>query len=82
MIDDSRLESPTWVRALQAAVIGVVSGIVLNAILSMGVLQGEAIDGTKRNEPKTKTCKKHAPSKDAGAPPINVPSVGAVRWTS
>jgi hypothetical protein len=80
MFDDSRLESPTWVRALQAAVIGVVSGIVLNAILSMAVLKGEAIDGTKRNEPKTKACKKHAPTKDAGAPPINAPTIGGVRW--
>ena len=74
-------ESPTWVRALQAAVIGVVSGIVLNAVLSMAVLSGEAIDGTKRNEPKSKACKKHVPSKDAGAPSITAPTVGNVRWT-
>ena len=79
MIDHSRLESPTWVRALQAAVIGIVSGIVLNAVLSMAVLKGEAVDSTKRNEPKTKACKKHAPSKDAVAPPISAPAGGAVR---
>lgn len=75
-------ESPTWVKALQAAVIGVVSGIVLNAVLSMAVLNGESIDGTKRNEPKTKACKKHAPSKDAVAPPINAPAFGNARVTS
>ena len=64
-----------------AAVIGVVSGIVLNAVLSMAVLKGEAVDATKPAEPKTKACKKHAPSKDAVAPPISAPSVGAARWT-
>jgi hypothetical protein len=45
------------------------------------VLKGEATDGTKRAEPKTKACKKHSPSKDAGAPAINAPSIGSARWT-
>ena len=72
-------DAPTWVRVLQAAVIGVVAGLALNAIFSMVVVRGEGLDGTGRVEPKA--CKKRAPARDANTPAPNVPSIGAAGWT-
>ena len=69
-------EAPTWIRVLQAAAIGLVAGLALNALLSL-TLQGEGL-GRRQTEPKT--CKKQAPAKDAVAPPTRTPAVSSVTW--
>ncbi len=76
--DPSRDDAPTWLRILQAAVIGVIAGLALNAILSMIVLQG-AVLAPERKGPAE--CRKSAPAHDAVAPsPSNAPSIGSIRW--
>jgi hypothetical protein len=70
--------APVWIRALQAAVIGVFAGLALNAILSLVPLQGQGLT-PKREAPKE--CKKQGPSKDAVSPRSSAPTVGAVTWT-
>jgi hypothetical protein len=70
--------TPVWVRALQAAVIGVFAGLALNAIMSLVPLQGEGL-APKHTAPKE--CKKQGPSKDAATPRSDAPTVGAVTWS-
>ena len=67
--------APTWVRVLQAALIGIVAGLALHAILSVVVLQG---DGGGRSRSAPSQCKKGAPSRDAGAPASSAPRVSGV----
>jgi hypothetical protein len=68
--------APTWVRMLQAVVIGLVAGLALNALLSMFVVHGEAVDGSK-----PKQCRKAAPAHDASRPAPNAPIIGRYRWS-
>ncbi|MGH9373440.1 MAG: hypothetical protein ACRD15_18110 [Vicinamibacterales bacterium] len=69
--------APTWVRILQAAVIGVVAGFALNAVVSMVTVQGE---GLEPEQAAPKTCKKPAPAKEADVPAINAPTLSGVTW--
>jgi hypothetical protein len=69
---------PTWVKILQAAIIGVVAGLALNALLSTVSARGDELS-VPRGTPKQ--CKKQPPARDAVAPRPTTPSVGAVRWT-
>jgi hypothetical protein len=68
--------APVWVRALQAAVVGVAAGLALHMLLSMVVLQGKEL----WSRPATPTaCKKSNPAKDAGTPSgRQTPPVGSV----
>ena len=55
---DSWLDgAPTWVRVVQAVLIGLVAGLALHALLSLVVLQGS--EGA--NVPKE--CRKGSPTK-------------------
>ena len=57
---DSWLDgAPTWVRVVQAVLIGVVAGLALHALLSMVVLQGSE-SATVPTE-----CRKSTPAKTA-----------------
>ncbi len=70
--------APTWLRILQAAGIGLVAGLALNALLSMVTLQGEGLAPTPT---APKECKKQAPAKDAVAPILDTPTLSGVTWT-
>jgi len=74
--DDFVTGAPVWVRVLQALVIGIVAGLALNALLSMVVLQGEALDGSK-----PKQCRKTAPAHDASTPAPGGSVLSQYRWT-
>jgi hypothetical protein len=67
--------APIWLRALQAAVIGILAGFVLNAILSMVVLQGRGIGSA---DTPASECRRARPARDA-ATPATGPAVGSVR---
>src|SRR5688572_16933710 len=68
--------APVWVRALQAAVVGVAAGLVLHLLLSMVVLQGKEL-WSRPAAPAA--CKKSNPARDAGQPSgRQAPSVGTV----
>jgi hypothetical protein len=77
--DDTPAEQmPTWVKVLQAAILGVVAGLALNALLSAVGVRGEELSIPKDATPKQ--CKKQPPPRDAVAPQPG-PSVGSVRWS-
>ena len=68
--------APVWVRALQAAVVGVAAGLVLHMLLSLVVLQGKEL-WSRPEAPAA--CKKNNPARDAGTPSgRQTPSVGTV----
>ena len=69
--------APTWVRVLQAALIGLVAGLALHAILSLVVLHGQGF-GEKSAAPTE--CRKRAPAHDAAAPATSTPAVSSPRW--
>jgi hypothetical protein len=51
--------APTWVRVVQAMLIGLVAGLALHVLLSMVVLQGsERVTAPKE-------CRKNTPAKSA-----------------
>jgi hypothetical protein len=55
--DNSPIDgAPTWVRVVQAVLIGLVAGLALHVLLSMVVLQGS--EATAPRE-----CRKSAPTK-------------------
>ena len=57
---DSWLDgTPTWVRVVQAVLIGLVAGLALHALLSMVVLQGS------EGAIAPKECRKNMPAKSA-----------------
>jgi hypothetical protein len=57
---DSWLDgAPTWVRVVQAVLIGLVAGLALHALLSLVVLQGS------EGATVPKECRKNAPAKSA-----------------
>lgn len=54
---DSWLDgTPTWVRVIQAVLIGLVAGLALHVLLSMVVLQGSEATAPKE-------CRKNMPAK-------------------
>ena len=56
---DSWLDgAPTWVRVVQAVLIGLVAGLALHALLSMVVLQGS------EGATVPKECRKNTPAKE------------------
>ena len=57
--------APTWLRALQAALIGLAAGLALHMLFSFVVLHGET-PGQKRPGPSQ--CRKAAPAREAAAP--------------
>ncbi len=67
--------APVWVRALQAAVVGVAAGLALHLLLSLVVLQGK--DLARPTPPAT--CKKSHPARETGGPgQRGTPSVSTV----
>jgi hypothetical protein len=64
--------APTWLRAAQAALIGVGAGLALHALVSFVVVHGEG-QGTK--PPAPTQCKKANPARDAAAPPASTPRI-------
>lgn len=73
--------APTWIRALQAGVIGVVAGLALNALVSMVVVRGESL-ADQQPKPQHKQCKKSSPAKkDTAAPQRNTPTLSSVTWS-
>jgi hypothetical protein len=64
---DSWLDgAPTWVRVVQAVLIGLVAGLALHALLSMVVLQGS------EGAAVPKECRKSTPAKTG--PQIKAPA--------
>ena len=51
--------APTWVRIVEAAIVGVIAGLALHALLSVVVLHGEDL-WPSRNDGAA--CKKNAPA--------------------
>ena len=62
--------APTWLRLLQAAIIGLVAGLALHVLFSMVVLSGET-PGPKR--PGSSQCKKAVPAREVANPPSPAP---------
>jgi hypothetical protein len=69
--------APTWLRALQAALIGVVAGLALHALLSFVVLHGEV---PNPKNPGPSQCKKSTPARSAEQPSA-VPRVSGLVLT-
>jgi hypothetical protein len=68
--------APVWVRALQAAVVGLAAGLVLHMLLSLVVVQGKEL-WSRPAAPAA--CKKSNPAKETGTPSgRQTPSVGTV----
>jgi hypothetical protein len=64
--DDSPIDgAPVWVRALEAAIVGIAAGLALHLLLSLVVLQGKEL-WPRPAAPAT--CKKSAPARETGAP--------------
>jgi hypothetical protein len=57
--------APTWVRIVQAVLIGLVAGLALHILLSMVVLQGRELWPGER-EPRQ--CRKTAPARPPQIP--------------
>ena len=68
--------APVWVRALQAAVVGIAAGLVLHMLLSLVVVQGREL-WSRPAAPAA--CKKNNPAKETGTPSgRQTPSSGTV----
>ena len=68
--------APVWVRALQAAVVGIAAGLVLHMLLSLVVVQGKEL-WSRPAAPAA--CKKNNPAKETGTPSgRQTPSAGTV----
>jgi hypothetical protein len=50
--------APTWVRVIQAIIIGLVAGLALHALLSLVVLQGREMTAPRE-------CRKNTPARTA-----------------
>lgn len=66
---------PTWVRALQAGIVGMIAGLALYAIMSLAVVQ--ARDPIPAHA-GPKECRKAAPAREVVAPPIQGPAVSSL----
>ncbi len=62
--------APTWLRVLQAAIIGLVAGLALHVLFSMVVLNGQT-EGPK--PPAPTQCKKTIPAREVANPPSASP---------
>ena len=69
--------APTWVRALQAALIGIIAGLALHALLSLVVLHGETPEG---KHPGPAQCKKAAPARESSSPRVSPRISGSARY--
>jgi hypothetical protein len=69
--------APTWVRVLQAAAIGLIAGLALNALVSIVSVHGE---GLPPQMPKECQKRQPEPDKDAGTP-ASAPTLGLANWT-
>lgn len=67
--------APTWVRALQAGVVGLIAGLALYVIVSLVVLQ--ARDATPAHG-GPKECRKSSPARDVIAPAPQGPAVSSL----
>ena len=70
--------APTWIRVVEAALIGVVAGLALNALLSMVVVHGES---TRKPAAAPTECRRSQPARDAAAPSSSAPQVSGLTWT-
>jgi hypothetical protein len=71
--------APTWFRALQAGVVGVVAGLVLYVIMSFAVVQArDPLPG----HAGPKECRKTVPAQETVAPPPHVPVLSGLTLTS
>ena len=64
--------APTWLRAAQAALIGVGAGLALHALVSFVVVHGEG-QGAKPSPPTQ--CKKANPARETATPPAAAPRI-------
>lgn len=72
--------APVWVRATQAAIVGVAAGLALHLLLSLVVLQGTELR-SRPNPPAA--CKKSNPARDTGGGSQRpTPSVSVVPATA
>ena len=67
--------APTWLRVLQAALIGIVAGLALHALFSIVVVQGSEA-GQGRQAPSQ--CRKNPSPRDAAAPKPGAPRISGV----
>jgi hypothetical protein len=51
--------APTWVRIVEAAIVGVIAGFALHALLSVVVLQGKDLWPSRNG---TSECRKSSPT--------------------
>lgn len=63
--------APTWLRALQAGLLGLVAGLVLHAIVAVGGAQARTGEPAHAGP---KECKKSSPARDAVAPATAMPA--------
>jgi hypothetical protein len=77
-MDQDAHRTSARVTAIQAAVVGIGAGLMLNALVSTLVLRGESIDP---EQAPPATCKERKPAEDAGAPEPGPPALSEVRWT-
>jgi len=69
--------TPTWLRALQAGLVGLVAGLVLHALAAALSLQAGSADPAHAGP---KECKRSSPAPDVSAPPAaDVPAGRSVR---
>lgn len=68
--------APTWVRILQAVLIGIFAGLALHVLLSMVVLRGQGIGSGPAGPIE---CRKPSPARDAAAPAAPVLRISALR---
>jgi len=75
-LDSSIDSAPVWVRALQAAIVGIAAGLALHLLLSLVVLQGKELWSRPAAAPTA--CKKSSPPRETVAPATRgTPSVSA-----
>ena len=64
--------APTWLRAIQAGLIGLGAGLVLHALFSFVVLHGE---DQRAKPPGPTQCKKANPAREAATPAATAPRI-------
>jgi hypothetical protein len=67
--------SPLWLRAVQAAFIGVAVGLALHAILAVAGVQAL---GSAPAHSGPAECRKASPARDAVAPPASGPAISSI----
>lgn len=69
--------APTWVRILQAAIIGVVAGLALHVLFSMVTLSGETLG---QGRPAPSQCRKTGAPREGATPRAIPPGISGVRY--